>query len=53
MRGLVLLKKRLTMEVERRKATPTQRLLDGLIELLSPEDGVHPLEQEEASTLLS
>ncbi len=47
MRGLTLLKKRLTMEIARRKATPTQRLLDALLELLSPEEGVHAVEQEE------
>lgn len=45
--GLKLVHRRLSMELERRQASPSQRLLDELLEVMAPVEGVEPFEQEE------
>lgn len=45
--GLALVKRRLQAELENKQATPSQRLLNSLLEVMQPEPGIHIEEQEE------
>ena len=47
--GLALVKRRLQAELEGKRATPSMRLLNALLEMMQPEPGIHIEEQEEVS----
>lgn len=45
--GLALVKRRLQAELDNNQATPAQRLLNAMLEVMHPEPGIHVEEQEE------
>ena len=47
MGGLALVKRRLQAELDNNQATPAQRLLNSLLDIMQPEPGLHIEEQEE------
>ena len=48
--GLALVKRRLQAELEGKRATPSMRLLNALLEMMQPEPGLHIEEQEEVGS---
>ena len=48
--GLALVKRRLQAELEGKRASPSMRLLNALLEMMQPEPGLHIEEQEEVGS---